>query len=131
MDCLSTSNCVSRLGDGGRTVDANARGEAGLVLPLDVGLELGGDSRSRGGSFGDGARCSGEMGREGARELLMYVVSTGAGRGFLLPLLSEDDEERGDCAYGSSLGELVDSALRNDGGGRSPESRRPGSGRGW
>lgn len=71
VDCLSTSNCGSRFGDGGRTVDAKARGDAGLVFPLDVGLEPGGDSRSRGGNFGDGARCEGELGREGAREVLM------------------------------------------------------------
>jgi hypothetical protein len=74
--CQSASVNGTRPGDGGRTVAEKGNGEAGLVLPLDDGLEDGrdveGDSRNRDGSFGDGARCTGELGREGVRELLWW-----------------------------------------------------------
>jgi hypothetical protein len=70
VECQSASLIGMRLGDGGWRVVENPNGEAGLVLPLEEGREEGGDSRSRDGSFGDGARCSGEAGREGPRELL-------------------------------------------------------------
>jgi hypothetical protein len=55
-------------------------------------------------------------------------VSTGVGRDRLDPLLSEEDEEWGDWAYGLSLDELDESLLRKVGGGRVPDLRRRGSG---
>jgi len=70
VECQSASVTELRLGEGGRTVEEKANGEAGLVLPLDPGRELSGDSRSRVGSFGEGARCRGELGRDGVREVL-------------------------------------------------------------
>jgi hypothetical protein len=71
-------------------------GDAGRVPPLDDGLEMGGESRSRDGSFGEGARCTGELGRDVVRELLWRPVSTGGGLGFLFPLLKDDVDDRGD-----------------------------------
>ena len=59
-----------RLGDGGRIVDENDRGDAGVALPRDDGREPGGDSRSRVGSLGEGTRCTGEPGLDSGRELL-------------------------------------------------------------
>ena len=67
--CQSASLIGARPGDGGCRVVEKDRGEGGLLFPLDIGREVGGDSRSRGGSFGDGVRCKGDEGREGAREL--------------------------------------------------------------
>ena len=68
--CQSASATGKRLGEGGRTVVEKDKDEAGLMLPLDDGREAGGESRSRDGSFGEGARCRGEIGREGVRELV-------------------------------------------------------------
>jgi len=45
-----------------------AKGDAGRGLPLEDGREGSGDSRRRVGSFGEGARCSGEVGRDEGRE---------------------------------------------------------------
>jgi hypothetical protein len=66
--CQSASVTGTRPGDGGCKVVEKGSGEAGLVLPLDDGREEQGESRKRDGSFGDGARCTGELGREGVRE---------------------------------------------------------------
>jgi hypothetical protein len=72
--CQSASVNGTRPGDGGRTVAEKDNGEAGLMLLLEDGLDDGreveGDSRSRDGSLGDGALCTGELGREDVRELL-------------------------------------------------------------
>lgn len=74
-----------------------ASGEAGrAALPLDDGRDPGGDSRNREESFGEGARCSGELGRLDGRELLVYAVSTGVGLDLLFSLFTDDDDERGD-----------------------------------
>jgi hypothetical protein len=70
VEYQSASVMVVRPGEGGRMVEENGSGDAGRVLSLDEGREVGGDSRSRGGSLGDEARCRGELGREGVRELL-------------------------------------------------------------
>jgi hypothetical protein len=110
--CQSASVTDGRPGEGGRTVVEKARGDAGLVFPLDDGRELSGDSRRRVGSWGEGARWTGELGREGLD--------------LRVPLLSEDDDECGDWAYGLSLAELDDSCVRRVGGGRWPASRLRG-----
>jgi hypothetical protein len=68
--CQSASVTDTRSEEGGCTIVEEDNGEAGLVLPLEEGRELGGDSRNRDGSFGEGTRCKGELGRDGVRELL-------------------------------------------------------------
>ena len=58
-------------GEGGLIVVDHASGDAGRVaLPRDDGRDPGGESRSRDGDFGEGARWSGELGRLDGRELL-------------------------------------------------------------
>lgn len=97
MECQSASVMGAWRGEGGLIVVDHASGEAGrVVLPREVGRDAGGDSRSRDGIFGEGARCNGEAGRLEGRELLAYTVSTGVGFDLLFSLLTEDDEERGD-----------------------------------
>ena len=95
----SASAMGPRPGEGGRTVVEKVRGEAGRGLPLDDGRDDGGESRSRPGSFGDGTRCRGELGRDGVRELLKNSVSTGIGLDLRLLLFNEDDEDCGDWAF--------------------------------
>lgn len=116
VECQSASVTGTRPGDGGLTVVEKDKGEVGRVLPREDGRELGGDSRSRVGSFGDGTLCCGEPGLDGGRELLEYLVSTGTGLDLLVPPFNEEEEECGDWAYGLSLGEPVDSRLRGGDG---------------
>lgn len=85
-----------KLGEGGLIVVEKDNGEAGRGLPRDEGLELGGDSRNRVGSLGDGTRGKGELGLEGVRELFAMVVSTGTGLEFLFAPWSEEEEDLGD-----------------------------------
>lgn len=69
VKCLSASVTGPRAGEGGRAEASKESGEAGRVpRPLDAGRELGGDSRNREGSFGDVARCRGELGLEDRRD---------------------------------------------------------------
>lgn len=83
-------------GDGGRTLVEKDSGEAGLVFPREEGRDVGGDSRNRVGSLGEGARGSGELGLEYVRGLLVMSVSTGAGLAFRLPPCMDEEEDLGD-----------------------------------
>lgn len=94
--CQSESVTDTFQGDDGRTVVVKDNGDVGLVLPLDAGRVLGGESRSLEGGIGDGALCTGELGRDGALELMLDPVCIDADGGFLLPWSTEDEEDRGD-----------------------------------
>lgn len=97
VECQSASEIGTWCGSAGGNVVDHARGDCDRkALACDEGRDAGGDSRSRGGSMGDGARYMGEVGLLDGRESLAYAVLTGTGRDLLFSLLIDDDEDRGD-----------------------------------